>query len=81
MTIVDMQLLKRLRDNPDHRRQFGDMLLGALFEVVRTSDYNVRCPGAPLGRNDAYEALRRLNLALEEAFNCVPGVDVPAGNR
>lgn len=77
MRMLDEQLLNRLQQSPADRKQLGDQLLHALLNVARTSDYNTAFPGAPLGRAEAMDALARLNAALAEAFNVVPGVDVP----
>lgn len=75
--LVDPQLLNRIVNDPDHQKQLGTQLMKALAAVVRSSDYNVSYPSAPLGRAEAIDALRSLNLALKEACNVVPGVDVP----
>jgi hypothetical protein len=75
--LVETALLRRFRDNPDHRRAIGDGLLTALFDVVTASDANVRYPNSPLGRPTTIDALRRLQWKLEEAYNVVPGVDIP----
>jgi hypothetical protein len=77
MRALEARLLERLRTNPDHQRQLGSGLLDALIDVAKTSDYNTAYPSAPLGRDEALRSLRRLQHALEEAFNVVPGVDVP----
>jgi len=75
--LVETALLRRFRDNPDHRHAIGDGLLVALFDVVTASDANVRFPNSPLGRSTTIDALKRLQFKLEEAYNVIPGVDVP----
>jgi len=67
LKIVSARQLRRLQESPEVRALIGGEIVDALMTVVRTSDYNVSFPNSPFGRDEAYDALDKLDNLLVSA--------------